>query len=183
MQHSCTSTQLHASTACSSKMATTKFNKCTCRLWLSQTDLLSQCQPFSSTSNHRTYAEGRIPKTCAKRVFLRIRAFPKLVEAMKKNQAVSETSETEIFSRILIFTETVKMFLRTPRFTKTLEISEFQNLAVKIVMGLMGFRRNMKQKKFPIVKYIKFYSFDVKAIATKQSHVTFCEISQKKRNV
>ena len=84
MQHSCTSTQLHASTACSSKMATTKFNKCTCRLWLSQTDLLSQCQPFSSTSNHRTYAEGRIPKTYVQRVFLRIRAFPKFLEAMKK---------------------------------------------------------------------------------------------------
>ena len=47
----------------------------------------------------------------------------------------------------------------------------------------MGFRRNMKQKSFPIVKSIKFYSFDVKAIATKQSRVTFCENSQKKRNV
>ena len=165
-------TQLHFNIGtCSSKMATTKFNKCTCHLWLSQTDLLSQCQPFSSTSNHRTYAEGRIPKTCAKRVFLRIRAFPKLVEAMKKNQAVSETSETvEIFSRILTFTETVTMFLRTPRFTKTVEISEFQNLAMKIVMGLMGFRRNMKQKNFPILKYIKFYSLTSKLLL-QNSHM------------
>ena len=37
------------------------------------------------------------------------------------------------------------------------------------------FERNRKKKTFPIVKSIKFYSFDFKAIVTEKSSVTFCE--------
>ena len=37
------------------------------------------------------------------------------------------------------------------------------------------FERNLKKKFFSIVKAIEFYSFDVKAIVTKKSRVTFCE--------
>ena len=38
-------------------------------------------------------------------------------------------------------------------------------------------------KSFSIVQSIKFCTFDVKAIVTKKSRVTFCEKSQKKRNM
>lgn len=106
-------------------MTTSKFNKCTSCLWLSQTDLLSQCLPFSSVSTHRKSAVGRIHRTCTfLRFFYELERFQKCSKPWTKIRLFQKfwrTTETvKIFRRILIFTETVNVL--TPRFTKAVKI-------------------------------------------------------------
>ena len=118
-------------------MTTSKFNKCTSCLWLSQTDLLSQCLPFSFVSTHRKSAVGRIYRTCTfLRFFYELERFQKCSKPWTKIRLFQKfwrTSETvKIFRRILIFTETVNVL--TPRLTK----------AVKIFSRILNFMEVMK---------------------------------------